>query len=132
MKLNSFNALAAVFAITLFASCAEETKNQRKETKQTSLQVIRITEPTNGKLVTKGEKVDITLKLLNESVLPDSTFLFIDSQNLGKFQGNSKTIETETLKLGTRQIRATAWLKGERQTVSVSIMVKPSSTKKKT
>lgn len=131
MKLNSLYALAAIFAITLFASCAEETKNQKKESKQTSLQVIRITEPTNGKLVTKGEKVVITLKLLNESVLPDSTFLFVDSQTLGKFEGNSKTIETENLKLGTRQIRATAWLKGGRQTASVSIMIKPSSTPKK-
>lgn len=131
MKLNSFYALAAIFAITLFASCAEETKNQKKESKQTSLQAIRITEPTNGKLVTKGENVVITLKLLNESVLPDSTFLFVDSQNLGKFEGNSKIIETENLKLGTRQIRATAWLKGDRQTASVSIMIKPNNSPKK-
>jgi glutamine cyclotransferase len=116
--------LALLTFIAIVGSCAEGTPKQKKETKPVSLNVIRISSPTNGSLFTKGEKIELTLKFLSDTAKYDSIVLFVDSQNLGKFQSTSKTIETTNLKLGTRQIRATAWHRNQRQTASVSIMVK--------
>ena len=97
---------------------------------KTPLQVIRIIEPTNGDLFALGKPIEINIKQVNNSISPDSIILFIDNNRVGLVEGFTNTLNTELLTLGTRQIRATAWLNGERQTASVGIRLKANKAPK--
>ena len=91
---------------------------------QTDTQLIRIAEPINGTMFALGEEVEVSLQLVSDTLQPDSIVLLVDNTRIGSIQGLSHTINTETFSLGVRQIRATAWYKGNRQTASVGIRLR--------
>jgi glutamine cyclotransferase len=77
-----------------------------------------------------GDNIDINLKLVSDSLNPDSIVLFVDDIRINNLQNLNYTLSTESLALGSKQIRATAWLNGNRQTASVGIKLKANSAPK--
>ncbi len=125
MNLAIHHSLAATVIFTLLAHSCSESKNQpNDQPKAVSAQVIRIIEPNNGKLYSQGEKISLQVKVLSDSISLDSLFLSVNAANYGKIISNQITVETEKLKLGTHQLRATAWHKGTRHTASVGVVIK--------
>lgn len=116
----------------LLASCNGTKSPERKtnDKAQPVLQLIRITEPINGSLYPLGEVVELKLKLVIDSVKPDSIVLFADNIRFGKIDGLNYKLNTENLLLGSRLIRATAWLNGNRQTASISLRLKANKAPK--
>ncbi len=125
MKFANHHSLAIIVIFTLMAHSCSKSKNQpNDQPKAVSAQLIRIIEPTNGKLYSQGEKISLQVKVLSDSISLDSLFLFVNAANYGKIISNQITVETEMLKLGTHQLRATAWYKGTRHTASVGVVIK--------
>ena len=111
---------------TLLISCSNGNSPQKvtNEIRTNSVRLIRIDYPINGSMFDLGDNIKIDLSLLNDSIQLDSVVFFVDNERVGVFNGLSIQFNTSHLKLGTRQLRTTAWHKGERQTASVGVKLK--------
>lgn len=117
-------ALASALIVLSACNSNEAQSVAATETKEKPISLIRIDEPTNGSLINQGDRLPLTLKLVDEAVQPDSLTLYINEQSIGSIEGLNHTIMTEGYKMGTTYIRVTAWKKGQRQTASTSIKIK--------
>ncbi len=126
MNHNYSRAFIALILVAFFGCNGAKSPERKTSQPQTKapLQVVRITGPTNGSLIALGEPIEISLKQVTDSISADSIILFVDNTRIGAMEGLTHNLSTESLVLGTRQIRATAWLNGERQTASVGIRIK--------
>lgn len=128
--------IAIIFTIVSFAywGCNGQ-KTTEKESRTTSrvesLRLLRFEKPTNGTLYSQGETFEIKLSLVNDTLMPDSVILFIDNKRIAPIKDLSKGISTDRMPLGNRQIRASAWLNGNRQTASVGVKVKANKPPRK-
>ena len=117
--------VVSVFA-TFFSSCTNGknpgtvTKSSTKET----LHLVRITYPINGTMIDLADVVNVEISFLTDSITPDSVILFVGNNKVGPFEGKSFALSTNDFKVGTHQIRAAAWYRGEKQTASVAVKVK--------
>ena len=120
--------LVFLFSILVFAlSACNGSKSPERTTPvrpQPDIQLIRFSEPINGTMFALGDEVEVNLRLVSDTLKPDSILLFVDNTRIANIQNLSFTLSTEALSLGVRQIRATAWYKGNRQTASVGIRLK--------
>lgn len=125
--------ISAILFLVIFSSCSngKSPEGGRKPTRTATLQLVKIVEPVNGSLYARGDIVGIEIMLLGDTVKPDSVVLFVDSERVSEFKGTKISIETGKFALGTRQLRATAWRNGERQTASVGIKLKSDVAPKK-
>lgn len=114
-----------LLGFAILVSCGNQTEQKRSQAvKRETVNLIRFTEPSHGKLFQLGDEICIKLKLIDENVQPDSIILYVDNHRQGKVEGTTYCFETHQLSLGTKQLRATAWLNGTRQTASVGIKLK--------
>ncbi|HNS30987.1 MAG TPA: glutaminyl-peptide cyclotransferase [Tenuifilaceae bacterium] len=113
-------------AIFHLAACNGPKKQEHSPgvKKHPDLQLVRFDQPVNGSMFAQGEAVMLSLRVVADTVKPDSVLLYADSRFLAKLDELTYSMETQTLPLGSRRIRATAWYNGERQTVSVGIRIK--------
>ena len=125
--------LAILFSGFAIFSCSngKSPEGGRKPTRTSALQIIRIAQPINGSLFDLGEEISVNISLISDSLQPDSIVLFVDNNRIDQMAELTHRIKTEDLSLGTRQIRATAWLKGDRQTASVGIKLKANKAPEK-
>jgi glutamine cyclotransferase len=118
--------LMAFMPMLLAFSC--NTANQQTDQKGTpgekSIRLIKIASPSNGTLYPVGSDVEISIKLLDESVVPDSIALYVNDRKMGQITGLTSKLLTLGFKLGTQTIRATAWKGGLRQSASATIKLK--------
>jgi glutamine cyclotransferase len=127
LKSCSFLNFVGTILLTLTACNGSRTPDNTSEAKKPFvLQVIRIEEPINGSMFAQGETVIVKLKILSDTLKPDSIILFVDNNRLTQLNDLAYEINTQSLTLGNNQIRATAWLDGQRQTASVGIRIKSS------
>ncbi len=116
----------------VLVGCGESAQQKQSRTvKPEVLQLVSFTEPQNGALFNQGDEVRVSLKLRHDTIQPDSVILYIDNDCLGRLEGLNYHLATESLSLGTKQLRATAWYKGQRQTASVGIKLKTQIAPKK-
>lgn len=121
--------------IFTFISCSNGRKDQSpiSEAKQPEKQIhlIRISKPINGTTITVGDQIKLTIELMNENIKPDSILLFINDEPSDKLLELSYNLLTQNYDLGPLNIKATAWKDGQRQTASVSIILKSKIAPKK-
>lgn len=118
----------------LFGSCNEHKTRDLKSTRQESkapAHLIRIIQPINGTMFSLGEQINISLKQANDAISPDSIVLYINNKREGTIVGLAYTLRTNSLPLGSCQVRATAWRNGERQTASAGIRIKANQAPKR-
>lgn len=96
-----------------------------------SLQLISFAKPTNGELFNLGDDIQVILKLKNDAVTPDSIVLYVDNMRIGGMTSLEYNLNTKSFALGTRQLRATAWHSGQRQTASVGLKLRSDIAPKK-
>ncbi len=115
-----------LFALSVLAACNGSKSPERtsKNISKEDVQLIKISEPTNGTMFALGETFDIVLKQVNDSLKPDSIILFVDNNRIANLQDLNYLLSTDKLSLGARQIRATAWHNGSRQTASVGVRLR--------
>jgi glutamine cyclotransferase len=119
--------LIGIIIFTLAACNGSKTPDRISEIKkQAVLQVIRIEQPVNGSMFAQGEKVLVSIRNISDTIKLDSVILFMDSKRLTQLEDLTYEINTQSLTLGNKQIRASAWLDGQRQTASVGIRIKAS------
>lgn len=121
--------LATVLAVTCLTvtSCKTDQKKITRTTADNSYEtvnLIRIDAPSNGSVFTLGEKVDVSVKLINDTLQTDSMILFVNELEKGNVTDLHFTLETEKLPLGNQNIRVTAWKNGKRQSASATIKLK--------
>ena len=122
----------AFFALLLSACNGSKTNNTTLQTLQSKKRVnlVKIITPSNGELFTQGKPVEFTFKYINDTITPDSVILYLNSRRIGATNVLSKNIKTQSLKLGTHQLKATAWLNGQRQTASAGFKLKANTPPK--
>lgn len=113
-----------LLALTLAACNGTKTPERTTKTKSTPIQLVRVSEPTNGTVFTQGDSFDLSLRLINDTITADSIVLSINSKRVGLISNLAQKIETKGLALGSHLVRATAWHNGERQTASVGFKIK--------
>ncbi len=131
-EIKSTTTIVSVLILLAF-SCKSNIERKvavDEQPSQKSIYLVKISEPSNGTLYKLGDEVELTLKLLDEKTIPDSVIIFCNSSKEGKLVGLNYTVKTNSLGLGTKVIRATAYKDGLHQTASISIKVK-SNTKPK-
>jgi glutamine cyclotransferase len=116
----------ALLIAIAFSSCngTKTPEQSKQESTRKDLQLIRIVSPINGDIISLGDEITFELKLLNDTLKPDSIVLFVDNARVGKTDELRQIVSSESLSLGSKQLRATAWLGSARQTASVGIKVK--------
>ncbi|MFO8022443.1 MAG: hypothetical protein R6U65_08250, partial [Perlabentimonas sp.] len=134
--MNKYLSIAIFLAIVSSAlwSCnGQKTteKASRTTSKFESVNLIRFEKPINGTLYSQGDIVELELSLVNDTIKPDSIILFFDKERISSIENLNKQINTETASLGNKQIRATAWLNGNRQSASVGIKIKANKAQQK-
>lgn len=103
--------------------------NQNTKT-QDDLHLIRVSEPANGSMFTLGDEFDLELNLVNDSIKPDSIILTIAGKRKAALSSLSFKVNTGDLSVGLKQLRATAWLNGKRQTASIGFRLKAQNAPK--
>lgn len=123
MKRNGI--LYLFIAVFLVYSCGERNSTSEKTSKTIRKvePLIKIVHPSNGEQIPFGNDINLELKLLNDSIQPDSIQLFVGKEYMAHLQGLQYEMQGNQLTIGTKQIRATAWRDGQRQTASVSVRV---------
>ena len=114
----------ALLAIALASCNGSKTTERTERERRAQLQLIRVSEPTNGAMFTLGESFNLRLRTINDSIAADSIVLSLNNNRIGQLEGLTHQVETENLSLGSHLIRATAWHNGERQTASVGFKLK--------
>jgi glutamine cyclotransferase len=113
------------FTILFIACNGTKTPEQTlRESAKRDIQLIKISGPINGTMLSVGDELKVSLRLVNDSIQPDSIILFVDNQRIASVDGLIYAFSTESLSLGGKQVRATAWLGDKRQTASVGIRLK--------
>lgn len=133
ISISRYFTISAALFLLILLSCSngKSPEGGRKPTRTATLQLVKIVEPLNGSLFARGDVINVEITLLGDTIKPDSVILFVDSERISRFEGVKSSLGTEQFPLGTRQIRATAWLNGERQTASVGIKLKSDIAPKK-
>lgn len=123
-KLNTLYALIllALFGCTNGRNDQSPIANGSQPEKQ--IHLIRFDSPTNGTTLTVGEQVKLAIKLVDTNIKPDSIILYINNERVDVLTELTYQILTQSYSLGTLSIKATAWKSGQRQTASVSVMLK--------
>lgn len=118
--------LMAFMPMLLAFSCntANPRTDQKGSPQEKSIRLIKIASPSNGTLYPVGNDIEIGIKLIEESVVPDSIILYVNDLRVGQVDGLTKILSTQGFKLGTQTIRATAWKGGLRQSASATIKLK--------
>jgi glutaminyl-peptide cyclotransferase len=124
MNRNIF--VIALLAATLLHACngSRTPEQSTQEKTRRDLQLIRIVSPSNGDMLSVGDEIGVELKLLSDTLKPDSIVLHIDNIRVDNINDLKHTISSENLSIGSKQIRATAWKGSSRQTASVGIRLK--------
>lgn len=123
-----------VSVLMLFSfSCQtnSEKKTSERNPEQKSISLIKFDEPSNGTLYTVGDKINLKLKLRNEKLIPDSIVLFVNDKCTSKISGLQYELKTTELKLGSLNIRATAWKDSLFQSASLTLKLKSNIAPKK-
>lgn len=131
--MNSMQTLLITLFLILLSSCngtksSDQTKKQERS--KTNVQLVRISEPINGSMFAQGENIDVNIKLVSDTLNLDSIVLYVDNIRINNLQNLNYTLNTQSLALGSKQIRATAWLNGSRQTASVGVKIKANTEPK--
>lgn len=123
-KLNTLYALIllALFGCTNGRNDQSPIANRNQPEKP--IHLIRFDSPTNGTTLTVGEQVKLAIKLVDANIQPDSIILYINNERVDMLTEFTYQILTQSYSLGTLSIKATAWKSGQRQTTSVSVMLK--------
>jgi len=135
MKNTARLSIYTVTLILIFAfSC--KTNNEKKEltenqTIQKTVYLVKVSEPSNGKLYSLGENIELLLKLYDSKIVPDSIIIYAGDKRLGRSNGLNYPIKTSEMSLGTLNIRAKAYKDGLFQTASVSVKLKSNIVPKK-
>jgi len=112
-----------------------QTKNEKtiseKKPLAKSISLIKFDNPSNGTLFTVGDKINLQLKLRNDNITPDSIIIFANDKRIIKVSGLQFELNTNDLRLGTLNIRATAWKDSLFQSASVSLKLKSNVEPKK-
>lgn len=121
-----------VFVLLISACNSSKTNNRTTPETQTQKRVslVKIVYPTNGELFTQGEPIELSIKQINDTITLDSVILYVNNNRMGATKALTESIETHTLKLGKHQLKATAWLNGEKQTASVGVKLKANASPK--
>lgn len=116
----------AIVSSALWSCNGQKTteKPSRATSKVERINLIKAEKPINGTLYSQGDIVELELSLVNDTIQPDSIILFFDKERISSIENLNKQINTGTASLGNKQIRATAWLNGNRQSASVGIKIK--------
>lgn len=88
------------------------------------LHIIRIDSPQNGAIITKGDLVNLSIKLIDSVLVPDSLQLFVNNEPFGEIGLDGIIIGSEHFQLGANNIRVAAWRNKQRQSASVGLVVK--------
>jgi len=130
----TFRLSIAIIAILMLTAFSCKTNNQKAVTDEPlttkSIYLVKITEPSNGKLFRLGDDVNILLKLHDEKIIPDSVIIFNNNKRVTKLVGLNYTLKTNDLSLGAQVVRATAYKEGQHQTASISFKLKSNITPK--
>lgn len=126
MKKNFIVTIILSAVLLTMLACTSENSSQNKQAQKHSetLQLVGFNKPINGELFSLGDNVEVSLRLKNDSIAPDSIVFFVDAERINRVSELKFSQSTAKLSLGTRQLRATAWLNGQRQTASVGIKLK--------
>jgi len=133
---TTFGLSISIVTLLLVSAFSCKTNNEKKElpesqTIQKTIYLVKVSEPSNGKLYSLGENIELILKLHDNQLNPDSIIIYAGDKRLGRANGLSYTIKTSEMSLGTLSIRAAAYKYGQRQTASVSVKLKSNIAPKK-
>ena len=131
--IKSSVSIAAIILIFAF-SCNSGNESKvatAEQSTQKSIYLIKISAPDNGTLFNLNDKIDLTLKLQDVKVTPDSIIVFANDKKLGKINDLKYSLSTDKMALGTLSIRATAYKDGLHQTASIAIKLKSNTAPKK-
>jgi glutaminyl-peptide cyclotransferase len=126
--------IATALVLMIFAFSCKTNNNKVSTVEQSSphsIYLVKVSEPSNGRLFKLGDNINLVLKLYNDKITPDSTIIFLNDKRIGKVLGLNLILKTNELSLGTIIIRATAYKEGQHQTASVSVMLKSNVAPKK-
>lgn len=115
---------ATILVLTYGCNGTKSPERVSTDKSQNNLHLVRITQPSNGNIYTVGEVIELELKLVNDSIKPDSIVLFVAGNRIEKLSSLSYSVSTKNLTVGLKQLRATAWLNGQRQTASIGFRLK--------
>ncbi len=118
-----FALILMIFAFSCKTNREKKVATVEQSTQKT-ISLVKFTAPSNGTLFSLGDNIDLTLKLKDEKVAPDSIILFANDKKIGKIFDLKYTLKTDGLGLGNITIRATAYKEGLYQTASVSLKMK--------
>lgn len=133
---TSFNSLTSIITLLILFAFSCKTNREKKDIpenqiEQKTVYLVKVSEPTNGRLYSLGENIDLSLKLYDDKQSPDSIIISIGDKKIGKLTGLTYSINTKEFSLGVLNIRATAYKDGKHQTASVSVKLKSNTTPKK-